>query len=144
MPAPHLPLRLGGALALLLSIGAAAEAPDLSGDWFTEGIEDGQQAQFIHHRRSGGEFTVEIRALDGCRPIDQWVEAGTWRQVDDRIEQTTSLVQGKHVDFHDVYVVHWESATAYSEYDPSTNLTWQEIRVPPDFTFPTPRQCATS
>jgi hypothetical protein len=132
-------------LCLVATIGTAhADQVALSGDWFMEGTENGAFMQFIHHRDKNGTFWVQIRILEHCQPKSDWVESGTWTLIDDKIDQTTTVVQGHQAHYHDEFFIKSSIGNSFTNYDPDTGITWQVFKVPSDFTFPDPKSCAIS
>jgi len=136
----------GAVLGVLVLVAgpAAADPSPVDGDWFTEGTEHGAFVQLIYHRVPDGTFFVRIRQLDHCEPVDRWVESGTWTYVDNAIEQVTANVKGRKVDFKDTYKIVSEIGTSFKTYDPKTGITWELLKVPADFQFPSRQECATS
>jgi hypothetical protein len=130
---------------LTATIGTAhADQAALSGDWFTEGTEDGKFVQSIIHRDASGAYSIKFRELVQCKPINNWIESGVWSLVGDKIDQNTKIVGGHPAQYHDEYYIKSASADSYTMLDPATHVTWQWLKVPSDFTFPDPKSCAIS
>ena len=127
---------------------AGAPADELVGRWYTEGVEHGLYAQMIEERRADGSFILEIRARVACAAAASWRETGSWDYADGTLRKWTRTVSGRTVvdsdHYHDQFTLTPIDGEHTEALDAKTRIAWPLLRVPRNFTFPTPPSCVTS
>jgi hypothetical protein len=130
-------------MATLCSGVARGEEPDLSGYWFTQGYEDAFD-QFIVARQPNGTFRKEIRTIEHCTVVHQWVEAGGWNVAAGNLHEYTTVVENKLVSYTDAFHIDDFSKSQVKMTDAATHHQWTFERVGPDARFPPLEGCPVS
>ena len=135
--------QLAATLFIALAPAAIAEEPALVGYWYSEDYQPNFRvtAQEVTLRRADGTYEDEFRRYEDCKLVLLQHEAGTWALTGDRLQTTTTSVNGRPAHFEDEYEVRSLTDKLFQYFHPKLGQLFTDTKVRPNFRFP---DCLTS